>query len=210
MRSTKTTSFQAGTALLASALLMTTAFAAEGPRYTYVEAGYVSLDLDNGSSFGGDLDGDGFAIGGSLAVTDMFHIFTDYSDVDLDSNNSGFSADYSQFAIGGGINYPMSDTVDVVGQLAYLDVEVDVDSFGSADESGYGLYGGARAMIQPAWEVNGGISYSDLGDGIDGTSFSLGTLYSFTEMFAVGAGFSVGDDVTSWTAGVRLYFGESL
>jgi hypothetical protein len=208
MRSTRTTPFQAGTALLASALLMTSALAAEGPRYTYVEAGYLDLEVDNDSNFGGDLDGDGFAIGGSLAVTDMFHLFTDYSDVDLDADNFAVGADYSQFAIGGGINYAMSDTVDLVGRLAYLDVEVEVDSFGSADETGYGLYAGARAMVSPAWEVNGGIGYSDLGDDIDGTSFSLGTLYSLTEIIAVGAGVTVGDDTTSWTVGVRLYFDD--
>jgi hypothetical protein len=208
MRSTKTTPFKAGTALLASALLVTSALAAEGPRYTYVEAGYVDLEVDNDSSFGGDLDGDGFAIGGSLAVTDMFHLFTDYSDIDLDADNFAVSADYSQFAIGGGINYAMSDTVDLVGRLAYLDAEVEVDTFGSADESGYGLYAGVRDMVMPAWEVSGGIAYSDLGDGIDGTSFSLGTLYSLTEVFAVGAGLSFGDDTTSWTVGARLYFDD--
>lgn len=29
----------------------------------------------------------------------------------------------------------MSDTVDLVGRLAYLDAEVEVDSFGSVDEA---------------------------------------------------------------------------
>jgi opacity protein-like surface antigen len=208
MRSTKSIACQAGTALLASALLMTSALAAEGPRYSYVQAGYVDLEIDNDSGFGGDLDGDGFAIGGSLAVTDMFHLFTDYTDIDLDADNIGVGADYSEFAIGGGINYAMSDTVDLVGRLAYLDAEVEVDTFGSADESGYGLYAGARAMVSPAWEVNGGIGYSDLGDGIDGTTFSLGTLYSLTDIFAVGAGVSFGDDTTSLQVGARLYFDD--
>lgn len=208
MRSTKSIAFLAGTSFLASALLMTSAFAAEGPRYTYVQAGYVDLEIDGDGGFGGDLDGDGFSIGGSLAVTDMFHLFTEYADIDLDLDNSSIGADYSVFAIGGGINYAMSDTVDLVGRLSYLDAEVEVDTFGSADESGYGIFAGARAMMSPAWEVNGGLEYSDLGDGIDGTTFSLGTLYSFTEIFAVGAGIAFGDDTTSFTLGARLYFAD--
>lgn len=76
MGSTKSIALQAATGLLASAFLMTSALAAEGPRYTYVQAGYVDLEIDFDGGFGGDLDGDGFVIGGSLAVTDMFHIFT--------------------------------------------------------------------------------------------------------------------------------------
>jgi opacity protein-like surface antigen len=202
---------------LAPAVLMALSFAAaaaEGPKYTFVEAGWLHTEIDDDGSIGDDPDGDGYGLGGSFAVTDMFHLFASYSDSDLDVDAFGFGVDvdYSSLAIGGGVNYAVSNTVDLVGQLAYVDVEVDVDfpGFGSAseDESGYGLSGGVRAMINEALELNGAISYVDLGDDSDDTTFGVGAVYNFTPMVAAHAGLEFGDDVTTYGIGVRLYVGD--
>lgn len=187
---------------------------AQGPRYSYVEAGWQNTELEDDGTFGDDLDGDGLFLGASFAVTDMLHIFASYGDSDLDLNVLGFDVNvgYSTLAAGAGMNFDISETVDFVGQLAYVDAEVDVSvpGFGSAseDESGYGLGVGVRGMVTEDFELNAWVNYVDLGDDASDTAFSFGGVYSFTPVFALQAVFSFGDDVNSFGVGARLSFGE--
>jgi hypothetical protein len=185
--------------------------AADGPRYTYGEVGYLNLDFDEVNGVGAD--GDGWTINGSAAVTDMVHLVAGYTDADIDVDDFGFgeiSADYSQIVAGLGVNFAVADTVDLVGRIAYVRAEVDIDGFGDADDDGYALQAGVRAMVLPPLELNGGITYSDLG-GDDGseTSVGIGAVYNFTDIFAVTAGASFGDDTQTIGLGVRLYFGAT-
>jgi opacity protein-like surface antigen len=201
----------AGAAAFAIAVL-TPAWAADGPRYTFVEAGYIHTEVDDDGTFGDDPDGDGFELGGSIAVTDLVHLFTSYSDSDLDVDAFGINidVDYQALTAGAGLNYAVSDTVDLVGRLAYVDAEFDVDVPGffsaSEDESGYALGAGVRAMITEVFELSGAISYVDLDD--SDTSFSLGAVYNFTPVVAGAAGISFSDDVTSYGVGLRFYLGD--
>ncbi len=192
--------------LLAIMAVSEATLADAGPRYTYLTAGYVNTEVDDEGLFGEDLDGDGFGIGGSVAVTDMFHLFAGYSMSELDV--LGVDVDYDILNVGLGVNYPLAKTIDLVGRVSYVDVELGVDGFGSEDESGYGLSAGARAMVTEQFELNGFVNYIDLGSGADDTSISFGALYSFTEMFAAGIGAEFGDDVRAFSVGVRLYFGD--
>lgn len=189
-------------------LVAGSAGAAEGPRYTYAEVGYVNIDIDDIDGVGAD--GDGFNLAGSVAVADMVHLFGSYFDGDVDVDDFGFGEigiDYTTFAIGAGLNYAISDTVDLVGRLAYLNAEAEAFGF-SEDDDGYGLSAGARAMLMPQFELNGAIVYSDLGgDDGDDTAVGIGAVYSFTEMFAVTASGTFGGDVQEFGVGVRAYFG---
>ena len=175
------------------------AFASEGPRYTYVELGYERINPDNFND-----DADAGALSGSLAVADNVHVFAGYSYGQLDT--SGISVDLESADGGVGFHFPLSNTVDVVAEVAYLYAKVDADQFGSEDDTGYGVNVGLRAMLTPKFELNGGVSYTDVSD--SETAGFAGVVYSFTDMFAVTAGVSVGQDVTSYGAGVRLYLGE--
>ena len=59
------------------------------PRYTYLEAGYVDIDLNDV-----DADGDGFALGGSLALGDAFYLAGSYADYDLNLGIEVFDASF--------------------------------------------------------------------------------------------------------------------
>jgi hypothetical protein len=193
-----------------AALVASISLAAEGPRYTYGEIGYVNFDFDDFSGIGAD--GDGFNVGGSVAIADMVHLFASYTDgdIDIDIDNFGFgeiSVDYTELSAGIGINYSVSETVDLVGRLSYVDVEAEAFGY-SEDENGYGLGAGVRAMVTPEFELNGGIAYADLGGDYDSdTALLLGAVYNFTEMFAATAGVSFADDVTQYGIGARVYLG---
>jgi hypothetical protein len=182
-------------------LLLLTAFSLSGTAiaqnfdYSFIQGSYVQLELD-------EFDGDGFGLDGSLAVTDHFHVFGSYSTADFD-----FGIDVNQMSAGVGFNTPVSDAVDVIASVAYEWAEVEAPGFGSVDEDGYGLGLGLRAMVNQAIEVDGGISYVDLGDDSDGeTSFGAGFLYHFSDAFAVGLSGDWGDDIDTYQLNGRFSF----
>ena len=129
---------------LAAAAASSLAFAgianAEEPGYTYVEAGYVTIDLDD------PVDSlDAITLGGSFAVSDRVHVFATYLDGDADADvfGSSFSVDTTQWTVGGGLNLPVAEGTDFVGRLAYVSVEAEAFGF-SEDGDGYALSAGLR------------------------------------------------------------------
>lgn len=165
--------------------------------YSYIEGFYGHVDYDNG------LDGDGFGLAGAFAVAENFHVFGSYSAVELD-----FGLDASDFSIGLGYNTPISDTIDVVARLAYVREEVDIPNFGSLDDDGYAFGVGLRGMVTRQLELHGDVSYLDLGDSGDNTSFGAGFLYHFTESLAAGLSGAWSDDVNSYVLSGRVSFGR--
>jgi hypothetical protein len=170
---------------------------AEGFDYTYVEVGYVSADFDAG---GLNVDGDGFGVNGSFAINDDYHLFAEYSSLGFD-----FSVDLHQLAVGAGVHFELSPTIDFVGTFAYLDAEVDT-GFGSVSDNGFGIGAGVRGAVNNTFEWEAGVDYADV-DG-SSTSFRLDGRYYFTETVAGGAGISFDDDVTIFALGVRVEFGQ--
>lgn len=192
-----------GAGVVAAMLLTGSVLAGEGPRYTYVEAGYSRLDFDNL-----DNDGDFFNGGGSLAVHKNVHLFADYAAGSVDVSNN--DVDVTNVQAGVGLNVPLSNTVDFIFDVAYLWTELEFGN-NSVDDDGYGLRAGVRAMLTPKFELNGGGTYADYSDSDndeDNTALYVGGVYNFTDMFAMTGGVSVGDNVTSYGVGVRLYFGD--
>lgn len=166
--------------------------------YTYVDLGYGQVEFDDVN-----VDGDGFGIGGSFAISPAFHLFAGYTMADLD-----FDVDATGLNAGIGWHTGLSDVVDFVATLSYEYVELDASGFGSVDDNGIGLGAGLRFAASEDLEINGGISYVDLSDSGDETSFGIGGLYKFTEAFALGLSGEWGDDTSSYTLTGRFYFGQ--
>lgn len=170
--------------------------AAQGLKYTFAEIGYGRVYFDDP-----DVDGDGFSIGGSYALTSEFHVFGNYGTTELD-----FNIDATTFELGFGHNRPISNNIDLVATLSYVYVDFDVPGFGSEDDNGLGVGLGLRALVNPQIELFGGVDYVDLSDSGSDTSLGLGARYNFNERFAVGFGGSWSDDVSSYTLTGRMYF----
>ena len=184
----------AGLLILSSAVAM-----ADGLNYSFIQAAYQEVDIDLGGGF--DVDGDGFGVGGSAAINDDWFIFADYSTFDFES-----VVDLSSLTIGGGYHATVSDKTDWFATLGFAQAEIDVQGFGSEDESGYAISLGLRSMVSENFELYGSLAYADLGDGADGTSVAAGFLYSLSGNMAVGLGVDFDDDVTAYGVGFRLYF----
>ena len=172
--------------------------AADDFNYNFIQGSYGQIEFDDIG-----VDGDGFGIGGSVAVSDRFHLFGGYTTADMD-----FGVDLNQAEAGVGFNAPISETVDLIASLAYVSAEVEAPGFGSVDDSGYGLGVGLRAMLTPVLEVNGDIQYVDFGDGADDTGFGAGFLYRFTDRFAAGLSGDWSDDFSTYQLNARMLFGN--
>ena len=166
------------------------------PRYTYLEAGYVDIDLNDV-----DADGDGFALGGSLALGDAFYLAGSYADYDLN-----FGIDAQELLLGVGYHYGLSSGLDLVAEGGYAHTEIDTQ-FGDFDDSGLYLSGGLRWMALERLELNGRVRYVDLDDSGDGTALLLGGLFHVTPDLALGGGVELSDDSDVYNIGFRLYLG---
>ena len=168
--------------------------------YNYVDLGVQRIELDSG---GIDVDGDGFGIGGSFEIAEDWFLQAGFGTADFD-----FGIDLDQTVVGIGYKRPMTTTSDVYATVNYVRAEVSASGFGSADDDGFGISVGVRAMLTDTFELNGGLGYVDFDEGGDNTSVNAGGLYSFTDTFALGFGIDIDDDVTSYGIFGRLYFGN--
>jgi len=175
------------------------ALADSGISYSYIQASYQEVDVDIGGGF--DVDGDGFAVGGSVEINEDWFVFAGYASSEFES-----VVDLDQLEAGGGYHAPLSEKTDWYATLAYVSAEVSASGFGSIDDSGVGVALGVRSMVTPSLELYANASYADLGDGADGSGFGAGLWYTVSGNIALGVGASFGDDVSAYGASVRLYF----
>lgn len=182
-------------ALIASAALLPLAAQAQSPSYSYLDLAYVETDIDGFSS-----NADGFALRGSFELTDSVFMFAGYTDQSIRN------IDFETYNVGFGYAWSFAPTMDLYGKLSYVKAEVDGRGF-SADDDGYGIDVGIRSFVTDKLELEGVISYVDLSDAGDDTSFGIGARWYFTPRFAVGAEAVLSDDANSYGIGVRWNFG---
>ena len=171
---------------------------AEDFDYNFLTLGYGSVDFDD---FG--VDGSGFTLGGSYAMTDSYYAFFDYSAASLDAG-----IDATLWGAGFGYHRALSDQVDLVAELSYEYVELDIPQAGSFDDSGLGLAIGVRFAQSEKLELNASINYVDYSDGGDDTGFELGALYSINDAYSVGLSGAWSDNVSMYTLSGRFHFGK--
>ncbi|HEY9183548.1 MAG TPA: hypothetical protein VIQ99_10130, partial [Gammaproteobacteria bacterium] len=104
------------TALLAQAV--------EGGSQMSYSAFDVSYLVDVEIDGPGSVDGDGLELGGSYEITEKFYLFGAWQEQSFD-----FGIDGRQLELGGGFHTPLSNTVDFVATLSYLDAEVQTNNF---------------------------------------------------------------------------------
>jgi hypothetical protein len=110
--------------MLVAASLLPGVVLAQNFDYTFVQGSYSQFELDDV-----DVDGDGYGVAGSVAVSDRFHLFGSYSTADFD-----YGIDLNQISAGLGFHTPVSDAVDVIVSAAYVWAEVEASGFGSTDD----------------------------------------------------------------------------
>lgn len=153
--------------------------------YSYLEAGYISSES-------GNLDGDGINLFGSFRLTDMLHLFGSYSDQDYD-----FNVGVEFIQLGGGLNFSLTDKVDLVTRLSLVEVQVDGPGF-SNDDDGLAIGAFLRTRAAEKWDLTAGLNYQDLDDGGEDTSINAGARYYFTDRLAAGVDLLLNDGDTAY------------
>lgn len=164
--------------------------------YTYVEAGYFTVDYDvfNESS-------DGFAFGASVEVAEYAHVFGSYSFENLEVG--GTDVDGNTLALGVGLHKAVHEKVDIVGEVAFLSAKAE--ALGQSEtETGFGLTAGVRTMPVERLELDAAITYVDIVE--DDTNFGFGARGYVTEEFSVGASVVLDDDGNSYGLSLRYEF----
>lgn len=181
------------------------ALASDGFSYSYAELGWVNTEFDDLGA-----DGDGFALRGSFEFTPALHGFAQLADQDFDVGG-GAEVGGEAMELGVGYAWTMSPTVDIVGKLAYVTQEIDVNIAGfggSFDDDGFGIGGYVRAQPVDRLELTGGIDLVDMDLGGSDEYLSLGARFFFTKMFAAGLDLRLNSDDTSYMLGGRFNFGK--
>jgi len=176
-----------GIAAAASLAVFSQTTAARGFDYTYAEAGYRNVDADSGS-------GDGFRVALSYGATDHIHIVGEYTRLWIDDidNASSVDIDLDEFQLGFGGHFAITDKIDLVGTITYVDDEYTgnarPDGLGfktniNDSEEGYEakLYGRIQALKK--LEMTPHVIHRDVSD--SETGFGLGMVYDLTRKFSI-------------------------
>jgi opacity protein-like surface antigen len=179
--------------LLAAALLPGAAFA--DMSYSNVELKYVDVELDDFSA-----DGDGFEIAGSYGVSDKVFLLGRWQDQSFD-----FGIDGTEFEFGAGLHHALSDDVDFVGTLSYLDNEIDT-AFGDFSDDGLGLGAGVRAQLGDSFQLDASLQYVDYDEAGSDTGLKVGGRYYFNDVMALSFGIDDADETDTFHMGFRWEF----
>ena len=140
---------------------------AKGPNYTYAEVCYTNID--------GDLvEGDGATVNISYGATDLIFVKLGFSTLSIEDPNSTAEADADRFQVGLGGHIAMTENIDALAAVSYVDVEfTNTGGMGSAGDDGYLAELGVRAMVTKKLELNATVSSLHIG-GEDDTGFGAG------------------------------------
>jgi len=176
---------------------------ADGLDYSYAEVGYISADIAG-------IDGDGFGVGASFAVSDAVFAKVSYSSIESEDLNIGFgwgTVTISGFAIGAGWHTPVSESADFVIGLGYSSGELESSIpgiSGALDTDATSLTAGLRGLVTERVELFGNLSYIDADGGSD-TTWDVGGLVHLGTV-SVGLSYTDDEDVEQLVVGLRFGF----
>jgi hypothetical protein len=170
--------------------------------YDYLELGYASVKVTTES--GAKFTVTGFGGGLSKSFSQNIYGTLTYSSTKKDDWNYGgdvYDIKINQASASLGARMPLSPNTDLFGEVGVL--RSTVKFTGAPDESitDYPVTFGVRSAVSESVET---LVSANVIDG-DWTG-KFGLIYKINKQLGVGLFYGVGDDVTSVTGGLRLYF----
>ncbi|MFT6790901.1 MAG: hypothetical protein ACJA04_000100 [Cellvibrionaceae bacterium] len=150
-----------------------------------------------------NIDGDGFAFGGSVRLDELIYLFADYEVTDFDSN-------VDVTVLQGGVGALLSvNKIDLLAELALVDFDADGRSstIASYDGTGYRFSAGARGYLNPQLELRAMVSRVDVDD-FEDTFLTIAGDYFLNESFSVNLSRDINADIERFSIGLRYYLGE--
>ncbi|MBK9131513.1 MAG: hypothetical protein IPM20_07775 [Gammaproteobacteria bacterium] len=165
--------------------------------YNYFQIGYTNTDID---LEGANVDGSSISLSGSFAVNQKINAVAS-----LQTGNYDFDLDTDLFGIGLGFHNSLSSSTDLVFEALLLDAQVDTESLGRSDDTGYSAEAGLRYSTNANVELNASIEVIDLYDDTE-SMLSIGTLIKFDNERSFILGYSKGDNTRNIELAFRMEF----
>jgi len=164
----------------------------EPPKWSYVQAGYIDFNPDEGFS------DNGWYAGGSFSFLKMIHVFAEYDDV----------GDYTFWNAGAGWHGLLGDPADVYAQVEWNDVKVSLPGADVSDH-GYEIAAGVRWKFLKWLEAQGEVNWSDLNDGGSDVGGKVGVLFTFLgDKLGAGASYELVNKADQARVFARWNFGR--
>ena len=185
--------------LCALLVLSSTTIFAEDFSYSYIEATYSSSTDD---SFSPEIKLNETGLHASIEVSENAAFFVGY----FSGSFKDYEIDTTQVDFGVTFHAPIADQMDGALQVAIIKVDIDVPPpFIDEDDTGFGLSLGIRHALGDQLEFIAGFSHTNLFDAST-NKVGIGFLFKLSSSLGLRASFSTGDDVDSFTGGVRASF----
>lgn len=178
-------------ALAAAALLLPFSGQAANFGYSFVDFSIVPEAEADG--LGGDDDGDGFQLRGSLVVHQNYFAFVEIGDYEIDNG-----VDFTRWLIGAGGHWPINQNMDFVARGGIARYDVDYGRFGGDDDDiGFFLGARIRAQVVPRVEIEGGVDLTtaEVGGFEDEITLVGEGRYHFNSQWSAGGFINIGDDM---------------
>lgn len=140
--------------------------------YNYFQVGYLNSDIE---LEGTNVDGNSVSISGSFAVNQMVNAIALYQ-----TGNFDFDLDTDLFGIGFGFHTPLTQSADAVFNAMFLDAQVNTESLGRSDDTGYSAEAKLRYSSNSNVEINAGVEIINLYDDTEGM-LGVGALIKFDD-----------------------------
>lgn len=177
---------------------------AEGLSYNYLEAGYVSSDLDDA-----DTDFDGYRAKLSVLINEGVYILGGYTDLESDENANGAKGTSEAITAGLGFRFGLFDATDLNIEAAWLNSEVGIDGGlldgADTEDDGYTIGAGVRHLFFPQLEAGLKVDYTDVFDD-DDFAYTGSALFHVIPHLSIGGSYTFADNSDTWTAGLRFNF----
>lgn len=175
----------------------TATLAAEGPSYSFVEAGYGYAEIASGLF----ADGDGLAVAGSYELPANVVVAADFNRMDYGLGKiSGLSA-------GLGYKLPLGSAFGVLAGASYEQAKL-----GGVKEDGFGLSLGTRGFVTDKFELGAVVKYRDLSGYPSAFDLEVSARYYVKPQFSLGVDVAREETaafpITHYIAKVRYDFGR--
>jgi len=188
-------------ALALAAALPLSAQAATELKYNFVELDYGRTTVDDNNV---DVDFDGFGVKGSVKVAEPVSLLGSYQE--WSDETLAVDVDLNQYQVGVGFRHAISDRADFIGELSYLNQDIEVGNFGSDSVDGGKISGGVRGLLADNFEGYVKANYIDGGDFDGDFTGTLGAQVMFNETWGLTGEAELGSDVTTYMIGLRASF----
>lgn len=172
------------------------------PDWTFVEANYVQIDIDDISN----IEPDGFLVNGSYLINE--DVFMTASLTRVKESDSGNKLTIEGGTIGAGYRMPLNKYTDAYGVVSIRNTDASLRGSGfrnSNSDTDLGAAIGVRSRVLDNLELDGSVGYQD-NVFMDDAGFSGKATYYLTPAFAIGATFAADSDITIFGGNLRLTF----